>query len=212
MAVPTLLKRVIACGVDRLNRPAARSDNSPLTEARSMIPRDRAPVSSPDSLRAPARVSTYTSLRATASSSTSRISGVKAPTRSKCWPGFNHAPRTSGCRDSVAQLTMSAHRVAASRSATGSTDRAPPASDAARSRARPTSRPQMRTSRIGRTNAWLAMRWGTSLPVPTMSKREAWGGDKWRDASADAALVRRRVSSLPSRKARGCPLVASSSR
>ena len=72
--------------------------------------------------RAGARVDVDACARATASSSLSRIFGVKAPTRSRCAPGFSQAPLTSGSLESVAQETMSASRTAASRSAVARTE------------------------------------------------------------------------------------------
>ena len=91
--------------------------------------------------------------RATASSSTSRIVGLNAPTRSRCVPGASHAPRTIGSVDVVAQQTMSAARTAASSSRTGAA--AMPSSASVRARPRPLQarRPHTRTVRPGRSAA-----------------------------------------------------------
>ena len=58
-------------------------------------PARKASATSPPSLSA-ASVSTNTRARRSASSSASRISRLKAPTRSRCWPSRSHAPAISG--------------------------------------------------------------------------------------------------------------------
>ena len=58
MAVPTLLNTVIASSPARAKRPLGRSDNSARMADASMTPRAMAPMISPDSASAPARVST----------------------------------------------------------------------------------------------------------------------------------------------------------
>ena len=54
-----------------------------------------------------------------------------------------------------------------------------------------------------------SIRCGASLPVPTISIVEASLRDRYRDAIADAAAVRRNVSSAPSSNASSSPVVPS---
>ena len=74
------------------------------------------------------------------------------------------------------------------------------------------SRPQMRVSRIGRTAACAAIRYGASAPVPTIRCTALSSRARKPAASAEAAAVRRRVSAVPSSTALGTPVAASSSR
>ena len=141
-----------------------------------------------------------TRARRTASSSASRIAGVKPPIRSRCVPGRSHSPRTSGSRDRVAHETISACRTAAARSVTASAPMPrrqpfgargadvpnphPRRSGAPRDTPRPSARRHGRSRRSAATAASLRAR-----------------NDP---ASAEAAAVRRRVISPPSISARCC--------
>ena len=167
---------------------------------------------SPASLSAPANVSTNSCARSTSASSHSRISGVNAPTRSTCVPSRTHAPRTTGSRAVVAHETMSASASATVRSGAGSAGRWWDRSNAAVRVARSNERPQTLIRSIGRTAQWAAATYGASAPVPTTTTCFESARERYVDARAEAAPVRRKVIASPSIKATGWPVVPSISR
>ena len=164
---------------------------------------------SPASDNAPLYVSTNTSARATASPSASRISCLKAPTRSRCCPSCSHSPFIIASIASVAQEIMSASCTAASRSVTGSIEKDSTEKFSTTFLAACSRRPQIRTLSISLEVACAATICGASLPVPTISSVFESPRDRYLAARADAAAVRRSVSSVPSSTARGTPVVAS---
>ena len=116
-APPPFLKRVISAGP---SPPGAAGDQvGEVAEhvARAMTPRASGSRSSPMCASVVSKLSTKMRPRRSASSSASRMSARKAPTRSRCWPGRSQAPRSTGSVAMVAVATMSAAATAAGRSA-----------------------------------------------------------------------------------------------
>ena len=111
---PPDLKKVISSSFRRPGfSPRASSNVSVMSES-AMMPLAMGWQMSPAWAAAVKRASTKMRQRRTASSSASRISSRKPPTRSRCWPGRSQRPWIRGVGDMVAAETMSASLIAAS--------------------------------------------------------------------------------------------------
>ena len=117
-----------------------------------------------------------------------------------------------GAVEGVAQEMMSARDAASSGDATAAASMPVARRSAASRSALAPSRFHTATSRIGRTAAKAEAASAAIFPAPTISSLAASSRARNDAASAETAMVRRAVISLPSSKASGAPVAVSASR
>ncbi len=198
--MPRDLKRVMSRALVRPAMvPASTSPISPTMCARPIAPSWIGSSRSPDSRNAPARESTYTRARRTASVSSSRQSGRGAPTALICAPSASHAPRRTGADADVAVTIISAPRTASSADAHAVMGALAWGCMSVRNRwTRLGVRDHTRTCRSGRA-ARMASRWLRAwTPAPSTARIPASFRASARVAAADVAAVRISVISRPS--------------